>query len=198
MRWVYIVKTQPNGTFEKVKAQIIAQGFTQQPGMDYYEITSPVIKFDLLQTLLTIRNAVDWEIKMIDVKGAYLNLDLNEEIYMQQPEGFNDGTGPVLKLNKAIYGLKQARRAWYLWLKATPTSAGLVQSTADEYIYIKYDNDSIKVISVYIDDFGLFASSKAGMAWIKGKLNESFTMTNLGEMKKILGIWVEWDQGHRI
>ena len=190
-RWVYAVKTQPDGTFEKAKARIVAQGFTQRPGMDYYEITSPVVKFNSLRTLLAIGNSLDWEIEMMDVKGAYLNSNLDEEIYMQQPEGFDDGTGRVLKLKKAIYGLKQAGRAWYLRLKTALTSTGFTQSTADECIYIKNDDDGIKVISVYVDDLGLFASSKRGMTWMKGELNRSFIMTDLGEMKKILGIRVE-------
>ena len=92
-RWVYAVKTSPDGQFEKAKARIVAQGFTQRPGMDYYEITSPVVKFDSLRILLAIANALDWEIEMMDVKGAYLNSDLKEEIYMRQPDGFDDGTG---------------------------------------------------------------------------------------------------------
>ena len=195
-RWVYVVKTQLDGTFEKAKARLVAQGFTQRPGMDYYKITSPVFKFDSLWTLLAIGNSLNWEIEMMDVKGTYLNSDLNEEIYMQQPEGFNDGTGQVLKLKKSIYGLKQAGRAWYLRLKTALVSVGFVQSKANECIYIKNDTDGIKVISVYVDDLGLFTSSKRGMAWIKGELNGSFIMTDLGEMKKILRIRVERNREH--
>ena len=90
---MYAVKTTPEGEFAKAKARIVAQGFTQRPGMDYYEVTSPVVKFDLLHILLSIANALNWEIHMMDVKGAYLNSDLDEEIYMCQPEGFDDASG---------------------------------------------------------------------------------------------------------
>ena len=81
-RWVYAVKTTPDGNFEKAKAHLVTQGFTQRPGMDYYDITSPVVKFDSIRTILAMANHLNWEIKMMDIKGAYLNSKLNEEIYM--------------------------------------------------------------------------------------------------------------------
>ena len=91
-QWVYAVKTTPDGDFEKAKAHLVTQGFTQQPGMDYYDITSPVVKFDSIRTILTTANHLDWEIEMMDVKGAYLNSELDEEIYMAQPDHFDDGS----------------------------------------------------------------------------------------------------------
>ena len=112
-RWVYAVKTTPSGDFDKVKAHLVAQGFTQRPRMDYYDITAPVVKFDSIQTISSITNHFDWEIKMMDVKGAYLNSILDEEIYMVQPDHFNDGTSHILKLVCAIYGLKQASCVWH-------------------------------------------------------------------------------------
>ena len=96
--WVYAVKTTPDGDFEKVKARLVTQGFTQRPGMDYYDITSPVVKFDSICTILATANDLNWEIEMMDVKGAYLNSVLDKEIYMAQPDQFNDGSGHVLKL----------------------------------------------------------------------------------------------------
>jgi len=101
----------PEGEFEKAKAQIVAQGFTQCPGMDYFEVTAPIIKFDSLRVLLSISNHMNWEIHMMDIKEAYLNSELDEEIYMCQPEGFDDGSRCVLKLRHALYGLKQSGQA---------------------------------------------------------------------------------------
>ena len=116
-RWVYAVKTKLDGEFEKAKARIVAQGFTQRPGMDYYDITSPVVKFDSLRVLLAIANTLDWEIEMMDVKGGYLHSMLKEEIYMHQPDGFDDGSGQVLKLQQVLYGLKQSGRTWHQRLR---------------------------------------------------------------------------------
>ena len=97
-QWVYAIKTKLDGKFEKAKARIVAQGFTQRPGMDYYNITSPIVKFDSLHVLLAIVNTLNWEIEMMDVKGGYLHSMLEEEIYMCQPDGFDDRSGQVLKL----------------------------------------------------------------------------------------------------
>ena len=112
-QWVYAVKTTSDGDFEKAKAHLVAQGFTQRPGMDYYDITSPVVKFDSIRTILATANHLNWEIEMMDVKGAYLNSILDEEIYMAQPDHFNDRSGHVLKLVRAIYGLKQVGHMWH-------------------------------------------------------------------------------------
>ena len=108
--------------------------------MDYYEVTSPVVKFDSLCILISIANALNWEIHMMDIKGAYLNSDLNEKIYMHQPEGFDDTSGQVLKLKCMLYGLKQSRHTWHQHLhdtylnsailKAVPTNAFILEGTA--------------------------------------------------------------------
>ena len=79
-----------------VREQVIAQGFTQKPGMDYFNITAPIVKFNSLRLLLAISKALDWEIEMMDVKSAFVNSNLDEEIYMRQPEGFNDGSSHLL------------------------------------------------------------------------------------------------------
>ena len=92
-RWVYAIKTKLDGKFEKAKARIVAQGFTQRPGMDYYNIMSPIVKFDSLHILLAIADTLNWEIEMMDVKGGYLHSMLQEEIYMHQPDRFDDGSG---------------------------------------------------------------------------------------------------------
>ena len=111
--WVYAVKTTPDSDFEKAKARLVAQGFTQRPRMDYYDITSLVVKFDSIRTILATANDLNWEIEMMDIKGAYLNSILDEEIYMAQLDQFNDRSGRVLKLIRAIYRLKQAGRVWH-------------------------------------------------------------------------------------
>ena len=115
---------------------------------------------------------------------------------MQQLEGFNDGIGRVLKLHRALYGLKQAGRAWHQCLRGILLNFGYIQSSADECIFIKITGSNIEIISVYVDNLGLFVNTKDGMAQIKGELNQKFPMTDLGEMKKILGIRVERDRKH--
>ena len=123
-----------------------------------------------LHVLLAIMNTLDWEIKMMDIKGGYLHSMLQEEIYMRQPDGFDNGSGWVLKLQWALYGLKQLGRTWHQRLCGLLLSLRFWQSLADECIYIRQDKNSIEVISVYVDDFGLFTDSKGGMIKLKGEL----------------------------
>src|SRR6266481_6593836 len=150
--------------FEKAKACLVTQGFTQRPRMDYYDITSPVVKFDSIRTILAMANHLDWEIEMMDVKGAYLNSILNEEIYMAQPNHFNDGLGHVLKLVQAIYGLKQVGRMWHQKLCHVLENIRFSRSTADECVYIKKAHGLTLIITIYVDDLGLFATSRSEMA----------------------------------
>ena len=133
-RWVYAIKTKPDGKFEKAKARIVAQGFTQRPGMDYYDITSPIVKLNSLCVLLAIVNTLDWEIEMMDVKGSYLHSMLREEIYMCQPDRFNDRSGWVLKLQWVLYGLKQLGRTWHQHLRGLLLGLRFQQSLANECV----------------------------------------------------------------
>src|SRR6266481_4146874 len=192
-QWVYAVKTKLDGDFEKAKARLVTQGFTRRPGMAYYDITSPVVKFDSIRMILAMANHLDWEIEMMDVKGAYLNSILNEEIYMAQPSHFNDGSGRILKLVQAIYGLKQAGCVWHQKLCHILENIGFSRSTADECVYITKAHNSTLIIMIY-NDLGLFTTSKNEMAELKKELKDNFTMTDLGEMKKILGIQVIQDR----
>jgi len=114
---------------------------------------------------------------MMDVKGAYLNSILNEEIYMVQPDHFNDRTRCMLKLVQAIYRLRQARCVWHQKLCHVLANLGFSQSAADECVYINKSCDSILIIMIYVDDLGLFTTLKEEMVQLKGELKSYFTMT---------------------
>ena len=104
--------------------------------MDYYDITSPVVKFNSIRMILATANHLHWEIEMMDIKGAYLNSELDEEIYMEKTDHFNDGSGHILKLVRALYRLKQGGHIWHQKLCQVLESLGFTRSTADECIYI--------------------------------------------------------------
>ena len=113
-KWVFRVKENPDGTIHKYKARLVAKGFHQQAGSDFTETFSPVVKPVTVRTVLTIAVSNKWPIQQIDVNNAFLNGILEEEVYMQQPQGFEASDRTlVCKLNKALYGLKQAPRAWF-------------------------------------------------------------------------------------
>ena len=164
--------------------------------MDYFEVTSPVVKLDSLWIILAVAIQNGWAIEMMDVKGAYLNSTLDEEIYMRQPDGFNDGSRCVLKLHHEIYGLKQSGWSWYKKLTTVLFDDGFTHSHADDCIFYKKSSDQLTIITIYVNDLSLFASTRVLMAHVKHLLHSNFTMKDLGEMLKILGIRVEIDPQH--
>ena len=120
-KWVFKVKHDMYGKFQRCKARLVAKGFLQTPGVDFNETFSPVIKASTIRMVLTIAVSRNWEVRQLDINNAFLNGDLQEVVYMHQPEGFIDKQKPdhVCRLNKALYGIKQAPRHWFDRLRLT-------------------------------------------------------------------------------
>lgn len=133
-KWVFKLKRKADGQVDKYKARLVARGFTQKFGFDYTETYAPVAKLVTLKILLAIANRMDMHIHQMDVKSAFLNGELAEEIYMELPEGFTQGN-KVCKLNKAIYGLKQASRAWNMKFNNYMVKIGFKQCISDRCLY---------------------------------------------------------------
>lgn len=114
-KWVFKIKYNQDGTISRFKARLVAKGFHQTPGIDFSETFSPVVKAQTIRTVMSIAICNGWEMQQIDINNAFLNGDLSEDVFMWQPEGFEDKDHPhyICKLNKALYGLKQAPRAWF-------------------------------------------------------------------------------------
>ena len=114
-KWVFKRKLRPDGTIDRYKARLVAKGYVQQPGIDYDETYAPVVKFNSIRVLLSIGALLDLEIHQMDVKSAFLNGKLDEELYMEVPEGLDiDGNDDkICRLFRSLYGLKQASRMWY-------------------------------------------------------------------------------------
>lgn len=122
----------------------------------------------------------------MDAITAYLHGDVNEDIFMKQPEGFADGTTKVCKLNKAIYGLKQAGRLWNVKLDGSLMKFGLKKSKLDPCIY--FDNNTDIIVAIYVDDFLILYKSSEKLNEIKKYLNNLFRMKDIGEITGCLGI----------
>lgn len=135
-KWVFIRKYNKDGRLLKYKARLVARGFSQVPGMDYNKMFAPVIQLEMIQMILSLAVEEDWEIQQMDVKGAYLNSNLKEEIYMNQPEGFKDKMSRLCHLIKTIYGLKQSGREWNHKLHKNLHDKGFEWLQSDPCVYI--------------------------------------------------------------
>lgn len=141
-KWVYKMKYNSDGSVERYKARLVAKGYAQKYGLDYEETFSPVAKMTTVRTVIALAAHKDWKVWQMDVKNAFLNGKLHEEIYMQQPEGYVHPKYPqyVCKLKKALYGLKQAPRAWCERISQYLMSIGFVIAHADNSLYVLYNS----------------------------------------------------------
>ena len=160
-RWLFKIKIGCDGIPERYKARLVAKGYTQQYGIDYQETYAPVVKSASLRLILAITAALDLEITQLDIKTAFLHGDLEEEIFMEQPEGFVDEKqkNKVCRLVKSLYGLKQAPRAWNSKFNDFLVRFGLERSAADPCIYYRHKDKTITVVAIHVDD-GLVCSNK--------------------------------------
>ena len=192
VRWIYKVKRDALGNIERYKARLVAKGFMQKEGIDYNEEYAPVSKHTTLRTLLALVASGDMELHQLDIKTAFLNRELEETIYMQQPEGYAEG-GPnmVCHLKKSLYGLKQAPRAWHTRLKQELENMGFTASAADPGLFTAQLKSGKVYVLVYVDDILVGAKSLTDIQHVKDRLTGVFKVRDLGEAKYFLGMSVD-------
>ena len=200
-KWVFKVKRDENGYIQRYKARLVAQGFAQTEGVDYNEVFSPVVRNTTVRSLLAISNAKNWEVHQMDVKTAFLQGNLEEEIYMRQPDGYvrEDNPDHVCKLKKSIYGLKQSARCWNIAIDTFLKSNGYKQMESDPCLYmksIKDQNGIIKfvILSIHVDDILLFSNDLSMLNDEKKSIASKFKIDDMGEVKHILGMLIKRDR----
>ncbi|KAH9671727.1 hypothetical protein KPL70_017462 [Citrus sinensis] len=189
-KWIYKRKRGVDGRVETFKARLVAKGFTQKEGIDYEETFFPVAMLKSIRILLSIAAMLDYEIWQMDVKTAFLNGHLEENIYMQQPDGFiqKGQEHMVCKLQKSIYGLKQASRSWNIRFDQAIKSFGFIQNIDEPCVYKKIQEKSVAFLILYVDDILLIGNDIGVLTTIKSWLAKQFDMKDLGEASYILGI----------
>jgi hypothetical protein len=191
--WVFHIKRTADGSIERYKARLVAQGFSQRPGWDYVESFAPTIRLSVVCALFALAAADDLECDSIDITTAFLNGYLEEEIYMKPPEGYEqystDGRLLYCLLLKALYGLKQGGRQWYLKLSEVMKEIGFRKVRSEPCVYIWEDSTGGKVVvPTYVDDCYIIGKSKNGIQHIKAQLRKRFKLRDLGPSSWFLGV----------
>ncbi|GKB90826.1 ribonuclease H-like domain-containing protein, partial [Tanacetum coccineum] len=188
--WLFKHKYHADGSLSRYKACLVANGRSQQDGIDYDETFSPVVKPATIRTVLSIVVSRSWPIHQLDVKNAFLHGHLSETVYMHQPPGFVDPKRPdyVCHLQRSLYGLKQALRAWFQRFAGYATQVGFQQSKTDSSLFIYHRGSDIAYLLLYVDDIILTASSFAFLQRVIASLHGEFAMTDLGLLNYFLGI----------
>ncbi|KAK9924142.1 hypothetical protein M0R45_032529 [Rubus argutus] len=192
-RWVFTVKLKADGTIDRFKARLVAKGYTQRYGIDYEETFAPVAKINTVRILISLAANKDWPLHQFDVKNAFLNGNLEEEVYMDVPPGVKNNpgdVGKVCKLKKSLYGLKQSPRAWFGRFSKSMKVFGYKQSNSDHTLFIKRKNGKITALIVYVDDMIVTGDDLKEMNELQKYLSTEFEMKDLGQLKYFLGIEV--------
>ncbi|GKA38068.1 retrovirus-related pol polyprotein from transposon TNT 1-94 [Tanacetum coccineum] len=196
-RWVFRIKYHTDGSIQTFKPRLVIQGFSQRRGVDYFDTYAPVARITSIMVLFALALIYNLPIHQMDVKTAFLNGDLDEEVYMKQPEGFvlPGHENKVCELKKSLYGLKQAPKQWHDKFDKSILSNGFTHNSSDRCIYSKFIEDYGVILCLYVDDILIVGTNMEGINEIKKSLSLCFQMKDMNEVDTILGIKVKRHSG---
>nr|GEV43331.1 ribonuclease H-like domain-containing protein [Tanacetum cinerariifolium] len=188
--WLFKHKFHADGTLSKYKARLVANGHSQQQGIDYNETFSPVVKPATIRTVLSLAVSRDWPIHQLDVKNAFLHGHLSETVYMHQPPGFVDLAHPdyVCHLQRSVYELKQAPHSWFQRFASFVIRIGFQHSKTDTSLFVFHRGSDVAYLLLYVVDIILTASFTTFLQRSIMLLHGEFAMTGLGSLNYLLGV----------
>jgi hypothetical protein len=171
---------------------LVCKGYAQIEGMDFDETFAPIARLESIRIFLAYAYHKRFKVYQMVVKSVFLNGDLNEEVYMEQPEGFELSNNPdlVCKLKKTLYGLKQAPRAWYQRLDTYLKDKGFKRGIVDNNLYIKTEDNDLFIVLVYVDDIIFGCNNDSLVQWFASAMKSEFEMSMIDELSFFLGLQI--------
>eukprot|EP00253_Pinus_taeda_P002039 PITA_02039 len=193
VKWVYKTKSNAEGKIERHKARLVVKGYKQQYGRNYEETFAPIARMETVRAVLSISTQNKWKVYQMDVKSTFLNGVLKEEVYIEQPPGYEKKgqEHKVCILKKALYVLKQAPRSWYGRIDSYLLENGFEKYEGETTLYIKEKDGKILIVVLYVDDVIFTGNDDYLIENLKIVMKEEFEMTDMGLLRYFLGIEVE-------
>ncbi|KAL9447409.1 hypothetical protein AB3S75_014971 [Citrus x aurantiifolia] len=181
-KWIFKRKMKVDGSIDKHKARLVIKGYRQREGLDYFDTYSLVTRINSIRMIIAIAALRNLKIHQMDVKTAFINGDLDEEIYMDQPEGFiaPGQENKVCKLVKSLYGLKQVPKQWHEKFDHTMITSGFKINECDKCVYVKETENGYVILCLYVDDMLIVGSNDDMIKSTKNMLKSKFDMKDMG------------------
>ena len=199
-KWIFMKKIVADGQIDTFKARLVVKGYRQKQGVDYDETFSPIDMIKSTRILLAIAAHYNYEVWKMDVKTAFLNGNLEKEVYMIQPEGYTSKEFPekVCRLQRSIYRLKQASRSWNMRFDEAIRSYDFIKNEVEPRVYKKISGSAITFLVLYVDDILLIGNDVGMLSSVKAWLSKNFSMKDVGEATYVLGIHIYRDKSRRL
>lgn len=195
-RWVFKMKWSPDRSEVKMKSRLVARGFSQEYGVNYFETYAPVVKSSCVRLLMSVAVECGMIVEQIDVKNAYVNCDLEDVVYMKPPEGLKlRRSGSVLKLKKSLYGLKQSGNKWNKCINELLSNMKFERLKSEPCIYKRGEKRAMVILALYVDDILIFASTQTQVNVVKDELKRELEIDDIGPCQKVIGMDVECSNG---